>query len=149
MMNTLSLQRVAFAAVLALGAIAVTPPQTSRELAQSAPAATTMPMSGMQMGSGMMGSAKMPAERAMLDAMKSGMGNSAKMGGPGAMAWSGNPDLDYVTIALHHANVTLAIAKVELTYGKDPAARAIAESTIAEQTARIEKLKAIVARLHH
>ena len=76
-----------------------------------------------------------------------GMKHSSAMGS-GPMAWSGNPDVDYVTVALHHATVALALAKVELTYGKDAAVRALAESTIEGQTAEIAKLKAMLDSMH-
>ena len=106
--------------------------------------------SKMNMGSGMMGmmgTAKTPAERAMVQAMMGGMNDSSGMGS-GPMAWSGNPDLDYVTVALHHATVALALAKVELAYGKNAAVRALAESTIDAQNAEIAKLKAMLDSMH-
>ncbi|MGC8484996.1 MAG: DUF305 domain-containing protein [Candidatus Baltobacteraceae bacterium] len=155
-MNT-SLNRVALAAVLALGVVAVTSPQTKQQVAQTSPAATMMPMPGMggmsgagacKPMNGMMGMAKTPAERAMVDAMRTGMSGSKMKPGAGMMAWSGNPDVDYLTMALHRANVELAMAKVELTYGKDPAVRAIAKSTIAAANGRIARLRAVLATLH-
>ena len=155
MMNLRALKNIAIAAVLALGALAVSSPAPT-------PSPTMMPMSGMNMGSkmnmgsgmsGMMGTAKTPAERAMLQAMMGGMNQMGGMKhssamGSGPMTWSGNPDVDYVTIALHHATVALALAKVELTYGKDASVRALAESTIEAQTAEIAKLKAMLDSMH-
>ena len=147
MMNLRTLKNLAVAAALALGALAVSSPT---------PAPTMMPMPGMNaaskmnMGSGMtgmMGTAKTPAERAMVQAMMGGMNDSSGMGS-GPMAWSGNPDLDYVTVALHHATVALALAKVELAYGKNAAVRALAESTIDAQNAEIAKLKAMLDSMH-
>ncbi len=154
MMNPRTLKNLAVAAVLALGALAVSSPTPT-------PAPTMMPMSGMNMGMGskmnmgsgmtgmrgMMGTAKTPAERAMVQAMMTGMNGSSTMGSA-PMAWSGNPDLDYVTVALHHARVALALAKVELTYGKDAAVRTLAESTIDAQNAEIAKLQALLATIH-
>jgi hypothetical protein len=156
-MKSISMKRVALAAVLALGALAVTTPQASRQVAQTTPAATMMPMPGMagmggggactQMG-GMVGTAKTPAERAMAEAMRNGMTGSTMKGGAGMMAWSGNPDVDYLTMALRHATVALAMAKVEGTYGKDPAARALASATETHERATIAKIKAMLASMH-
>ncbi len=154
-----SLRRLAVVSVLVLGAMAVTSPRTSTELAQAAPAATAMPMPGMGGGpamngtgscprnGGVMDTAKTPAERAMAEAMMGAMNHSATMGS-GPMAWSGNPDLDYVTMALHHARTARALARVELRFGKDRDAIELAQATIDAQNAEIAKLKAMLDSMH-
>lgn len=158
-MNILIFKRVALAAILTLGAMALTSPNVVRGVEQTTPQSTMMPMPGMgggmgggmgQNGSchamgGMMSSASTPAEIAMRDAMMGAMG--APRSGKAA-TWSGNPDLDYVTIALRHARATLAMARVEVKYGKDPEAIAFARTTIAAQNAAIEKLKAMRQSMH-
>ena len=156
-MNILNIQRVALAAVLTLGIMAVSSPATSRGVAQVAPQSTMMPMPGMGGGpggngrcgdmggmGGMMGSATTPSEIAMRDAMMSGMG--ARSGEP--TAWSGNPDLDYVTMALRHARVTLALARAEVKYGKEKSAIAFARTTIATQRTAIAKMEAMLQSMH-
>lgn len=154
-MNILIFKRVALAAILTLGAMALTSPHIVRGVEQTTPQSTMMPMPGMGGGmgqkaacpamGGMMSSASTPAEIAMRDAMMGAMGTprSGK-----AATWSGNPDLDYVTIALRHARATLAMARVEVKYGKDPEAIAFARTTIAAQNAAIEKLKAMRQSMH-
>ena len=147
-MNILIFKRVALAAILTLGTMAVTSPNIVRGVEQTTPQSTMMPMPGMGgMGGmgGMMSSASTPAEIAMRDAMMGTMG-AARSGK--AAKWSGNPDLDYVTIALRHARATLAMARVEVKYGKDPEAIAFARTTIAAQNAAIEKLKAMRQSMH-
>ncbi len=153
-MNILNIQRVAFAAILTVGIMAVSSPSTSREVAQVAPQSTMMPMPGMGGGmggngrcgdmSGMMGTATTPSEIAMRDAMMSEMG--PRSGEP--TAWSGNPDLDYVTMALRHARVTLALARTEVKYGKEKSAVAFARTTIATQRTAIAKLEAMLQSMH-
>ncbi|MGQ7243102.1 CopM family metallochaperone [Salinicola sp. V024] len=58
------------------------------------------------------------------------------------LANSGNPDVDFAQGMLAHHQGAVAMAKVELEYGKDLEMRTLARKIIAAQQAEIEQMQA-------
>ena len=93
--------------------------QTAKPMASSA----SMPMGGMQSGSG--GSADMK------HAMMSGMSSMQKM------QMSGNTDKDFAMMMKIHHQGAVDMAQMELAHGKSPVMKAMAKNIIAAQKKEI------------
>ena len=93
--------------------------QTAKPMASSA----SMPMGGMQLGSG--GSADMK------QSMMSGMDSMQKM------QMSGNTDKDFAMMMKIHHQGAVDMAQMELAHGKSPAMKSMAKKIIAAQKKEI------------
>jgi len=54
---------------------------------------------------------------------------------------SGDDDVDFVRFMLPHHQAALDMAKAELTYGKDPQMRRLAQEIVTDQQSEIELMK--------
>jgi uncharacterized protein (DUF305 family) len=54
---------------------------------------------------------------------------------------SGNNDADFVKLMIPHHQAALDMAKAELTYGKDPQMRRLAQEIVADQQSEIELMR--------
>ncbi|MBS7537465.1 CopM family metallochaperone [Ancylobacter lacus] len=70
---------------------------------------------------------------------------NAKMHKDMALPMTGNADLDFARGMIPHHQGAIDMAKVELTYGKDPELRRLAEDIIKAQEAEIAFLKTWIA----
>ena len=59
----------------------------------------------------------------------------------GAVARSGNGDIDFVRLMLPHHRAAVDMAKTELIYGKDPQMRRLAQEIITDQQLEIELMQ--------
>jgi len=59
----------------------------------------------------------------------------------GAVARSGNSDVDFVTLMIPHHQAAIDMAKIELLYGKDPQIRRLAQEIITDQQLEIELMQ--------
>ena len=80
-----------------------------------------------------------PASKAFREA-------SAKMHADMNVPLSGNPDRDFVQGMIPHHQGAIDMAKIVLTYGKDPELRKLAEAVIAAQDSEIALMKAWLAK---
>ena len=75
-----------------------------------------------------------PSTQAYMDAMD-------KMHQSMMIDYTGDPDVDFVRGMIPHHQGAIAMAEVELKYGKDPEIRKLAEGIIAAQKGEIEMMQ--------
>jgi uncharacterized protein (DUF305 family) len=66
-----------------------------------------------------------------------------------APGYSGNPDIDFLAMMIPHHAGAVDMARLVLTYGRDPATRMLAEEIIAGQAIEIESMTRRLHRLRH
>jgi hypothetical protein len=110
----------------------------------ASPMASAMPMaSGMPMhGGGMM--MNCPAMQTMMQHARSAADRALMMSMHQSMQslhLTGNADHDFMVMMVPHHQMAIAMAKVELQYGKDPRVIALAKSIIAAQQKEIDEMQ--------
>lgn len=93
-------------------------------------------------GAGLAVGAMSPGSEALMQSMTS-MDKAMKM------EMTGDVDIDFYMMMIPHHQGAIDMAKVELQYGKDPEARAMAEKVIAAQEAEIAEMKAWLSKKGH
>jgi uncharacterized protein (DUF305 family) len=91
-------------------------------------------MPGMGAATGTEGAAQGAAMQAYVEAM-------VRMHRDMAVSVSGDPDADFARMMIPHHQGAIAMAQVELRYGKDPAIRKLAEDVVRAQEAEIATLR--------
>jgi len=66
----------------------------------------------------------------------------------GAVARSGNSDVDFVRLMLPHHQAAIDMAKTQLLYGKDPQIRRLAQEIITDQQLEIELMQLWLKQQH-
>ena len=66
----------------------------------------------------------------------------------GAVARSGNSDVDFVRLMLPHHQAAIDMAKTQLLHGKDPQMRRLAQEIITEQQLEIELMQRWLQQQH-
>ena len=66
----------------------------------------------------------------------------------GAVARSGNSDVDFVRLMLPHHQAAIDMAKTQLLYGKDPQIRRLAQEIITDQQLEVEVMRLWLKRQH-
>ena len=66
----------------------------------------------------------------------------------GAVARSGNSDVDFVRLMLPHHQAAIDMAKTQLLYGKDPQMRRLAQEIITDQQSEIELMQLWLKQRH-
>lgn len=88
---------------------------------------------------------KTPAISAFAREMDAGMNRMmSDMHAPG---YTGDPDVDFLTMMIPHHEGAVEMARLALIHGRDPATRRLAEDIIASQTVEIEGMKRRLALL--
>jgi uncharacterized protein (DUF305 family) len=59
----------------------------------------------------------------------------------GAVAQSGNSDIDFVRLMLPHHQAAIDMSKTQLLYGRDPQMRRLAQEIITDQQSEIELMQ--------
>ena len=67
----------------------------------------------------------------------------------GAVARSGNSDVDFVSLMLPHHQAAIEMAKTQLLYGKDPQMRRLAQEIITDQQLEIELMQRWLQQKQH
>jgi uncharacterized protein (DUF305 family) len=83
----------------------------------------------------------MPADSAASSSAAFQAADHSMMGAMSNAPYTGNADHDFVAHMLPHHQGAVAMAKVELQYGKDPKLRALAKEIIAAQNKEIAFMK--------
>lgn len=86
--------------------------------------------------------AKPPANIAELPSVKAYAAANDRMHRDMAIAFSGNPDVDFVKGMIPHHQGAIDMAKVVLEHGRDPAIRRLARAVIKAQNSEIAMMKA-------
>jgi uncharacterized protein (DUF305 family) len=68
--------------------------------------------------------------------------------GMGAVAPSGNSDIDFVRLMLPHHQAAIDMAKTQLLYGKNPQMRRLAQEIITDQQSEIELMQLWLKQQH-
>ena len=119
-----------------------TPTQSGMPMHSAMPMSSQMPMHGGGMMTNcpayqnMMQHAHSAVDRALMQSM-SGMHQSMQ-----SMHLTGEADHDFMVMMVPHHQMAIAMAKVELQYGKDPKVIALARSIIAAQQKEIDEMQA-------
>jgi uncharacterized protein (DUF305 family) len=66
----------------------------------------------------------------------------------GAVARSGDSDVDFVRLMLPHHQAAIDMAKTQLLYGKDPQMRRLAQEIITDQQSEIELMQLWLKQRH-
>jgi hypothetical protein len=66
----------------------------------------------------------------------------------GAVARSGNSDIDFVRLMLPHHQAAIDMAKTQLLYGKDPQMRRLAQEIITDQQSEIALMQLWLKQQH-
>ena len=66
----------------------------------------------------------------------------------GAVARSGNSDVDFVRLMIPHHQAAIDMAKTQLSYGKDPQMRRLAQEIITDQQLEIELMQRWLQQQH-
>ncbi len=89
--------------------------------------------------------AQSPAAQRFAKEMDAGM--AKMMDAMHASGYTGNPDVDFLTMMIPHHAGAVEMARLVLVHGKDPLTRRMAEEIIAAQTAEIETMQRRLAIL--